>query len=129
MLFFDGFEKGPAMLETGIGWVAAFGFVAHAGAVGAACVGCEVVGAGRMPIAIAVLVAIEARQGRMEITRPGARIQGRCCHHRSLVSSVERRCPCGPRRSLRGRSYRPRDNNEIGIFSWRRGRKRKQDKK
>lgn len=46
------------MLEAGVGWVAAFGFVAHARAVGAACVGCEVVGAGGVPVAIVALVLI-----------------------------------------------------------------------
>lgn len=61
MFLLDGFEKGAAVLEASVGWVAAFGFVTHARAVGAACVGCKVVGAGGVPVAIVALVLVEVR--------------------------------------------------------------------
>jgi hypothetical protein len=45
-----GLEEAAGVLEAGVGGVAAFGFVAHAGAVGAAGVGFGVVGAGGVPV-------------------------------------------------------------------------------
>lgn len=46
---FDRFEKYASVLQTGVGRVAAFGFVAHSCAVAAACVGCEGVGSAAVP--------------------------------------------------------------------------------
>lgn len=47
--FFDRLEENACMLEAGIGGVAAFMLVAHAGAVGATGVGVGVIGAGGVP--------------------------------------------------------------------------------
>jgi hypothetical protein len=46
---FEGFEEDAGVLEACVGWVAAFGFVAHAGAVATARVRFGVVGTGRVP--------------------------------------------------------------------------------
>ena len=47
---FEGFEEEAGVLKTGVRGVAAFGFVAHSRAVGAAGVGGEVVGSGGVPV-------------------------------------------------------------------------------
>lgn len=58
--FFDGFEEGAAVLQTGVGGVATLGFVAHTGAVGAASVGVDIIGAGGVPIRVASQHGIHA---------------------------------------------------------------------
>lgn len=50
MFGFYGLEEDAGMLETGVGGVAAFGFVAHASAIGATGVGFGVVGARGVPV-------------------------------------------------------------------------------
>ena len=43
---FDGFEEDTGMLEAGVGWVAAFSFVAHTGSIAATSVCFGIVCAG-----------------------------------------------------------------------------------
>ena len=49
VLLLDGLEEDAGMLQAGIGRVASLGFIAHAGAIRAACIGLEIVGTGGMP--------------------------------------------------------------------------------
>jgi hypothetical protein len=92
------------VLEACVGWVAAFGFVAHAGAVAAAGVCFCVVGAGGVPVE-SLLVSVWQRCWKILLTRPNEQEPVLLSHHRSQAGVREQRCPSGRPRNHLTRSY------------------------